>query len=172
MTRFTELERIDLAHLVGGMEQIFAGQIKEKQLNYVPQLPKEPHFVQASVTHLRIIVRNIIENAIKYTPEQGIIAVSLQQTGSHLQFEVRDNGMGIAEEDLPQLFNRFYRVDKAHSRKIPGSGLGLSLVSSIVNLYEGTVTVMSDGAGMGTTVRVLLPMSKGTPCGVATPTKG
>ncbi|MEM7111231.1 MAG: HAMP domain-containing sensor histidine kinase [Chloroflexota bacterium] len=156
----TGSERIDLVQLVRGMEQLFDGQIKEKQLNYVPQLPQGPCFVQASVTHLRIIVRNIIENAIKYTPEQGIIAVSLQPTGSHLHFEVRDNGMGIAAEDLPQLFNRFYRVDKAHSRKIPGSGLGLSLVSSIVNLYDGTVTVTSDGAGMGTTVQVLLPIAQ------------
>lgn len=154
-------ERVDLVQLIKGVEQAFAMQIKQKQLTYSTQLPTQPHFVQASVTHMRVVVRNIIENAIKYTPEQGAIDVSLQPyNNSHLQFEVGDNGMGIAAEDLPQLFNRFYRVDKAHSRKIPGSGLGLSLVSSIVNLYDGTVTVTSDGVGKGTTVRVILPTAQ------------
>lgn len=100
---------------------------------------------------------NIIENAIKYTPDGGTISVSLHRAGRDAVLEIADTGVGIPEEDLAHVFDRFYRVDKARSRDTGGTGLGLSIVQQIVRLHAGSVTVQS-GQGKGTTFTVQLPV--------------
>ena len=100
---------------------------------------------------------NIIENAIKYTPDGGKIAVSLRRAGRDAVLEIADTGVGIPPEDLPHVFDRFYRVDKARSRDTGGTGLGLSIVQQIVRLHAGSVTVQSE-PGVGTTFTVQLPV--------------
>ena len=100
---------------------------------------------------------NIIENAIKYTPDGGTITVSLQKVGRDAVLEITDTGVGIPEEDVPHVFDRFYRVDKARSRDTGGTGLGLSIVQQIVRLHAGSVTVQSK-RGEGTTFIVQLPV--------------
>jgi len=100
---------------------------------------------------------NIIENAIKYTPDGGTITVSLQKVGRDAVLEISDTGVGIPEEDVPHVFDRFYRVDKARSRDTGGTGLGLSIVQQIVRLHAGSVTVQSE-RGKGTTFIVQLPV--------------
>ena len=100
---------------------------------------------------------NIIENAIKYTPDGGTITVSLQKVGRDAVLEISDTGVGIPEEDVPHVFDRFYRVDKARSRDTGGTGLGLSIVQQIIRLHAGSVTVQSE-QGKGTTFIVQLPV--------------
>ena len=100
---------------------------------------------------------NIIENAIKYTPDGGTITVTLRRMGRDAVLEISDTGVGIPEEDLPHVFDRFYRVDKARSRDTGGTGLGLSIVQQIVRLHAGSVTVTSQ-PGKGTTFTVQLPV--------------
>jgi len=100
---------------------------------------------------------NIIENAIKYTPDGGKISVSLHRMGRDAVLEISDTGVGIPEEDLPHVFDRFYRVDKARSRDTGGTGLGLSIVQQIIRLHAGSVTVQSE-RGKGTTFTVQLPV--------------
>ena len=100
---------------------------------------------------------NIIENAIKYTPDGGKITVSLRRMGRDAVLEIADTGVGIPPEDLPHVFDRFYRVDKARSRDTGGTGLGLSIVQQIVRLHAGSVTVQSE-KGKGTTFTVQLPV--------------
>lgn len=100
---------------------------------------------------------NIIENAIKYTPDGGKISVSLRKNGRDAVLEIADTGVGIPEEDVPHVFDRFYRVDKARSRDTGGTGLGLSIVQQIVRLHAGSVTVRSK-QGEGTTFIVQLPV--------------
>ena len=100
---------------------------------------------------------NIIENAIKYTPDGGKITVSLQKVGRDAVLEISDTGVGIPEEDVPHVFDRFYRVDKARSRDTGGTGLGLSIVQQIIRLHAGSVTVQSE-QGKGTTFIVQLPV--------------
>ena len=100
---------------------------------------------------------NIIENAIKYTPEGGTIDVRMHRAGRDGVLEIADTGIGIPQEDLPHVFDRFYRVDKARTRETGGTGLGLSIVQQIVRLHGGSVTVQSE-PGKGTTFIVQLPV--------------
>ena len=100
---------------------------------------------------------NIIENAIKYTPEGGTIRVRLRRDGRDAVLEISDTGVGIPPEDLPHVFDRFYRVDKARGRETGGTGLGLSIVQQIVRLHAGSVTVQSE-LGKGTMFTVTLPV--------------
>ena len=100
---------------------------------------------------------NIIENAIKYTPNGGTVTVSLHKSGRDAVLDISDTGVGIPPEDLPHIFDRFYRVDKARSRDTGGTGLGLSIVKQIVRLHAGSVNVQSE-VGKGTTFTVQLPV--------------
>jgi heavy metal sensor kinase len=110
---------------------------------------------------LERILLNLLDNAIKFTKEGGIIGVRTLRQGGDAIIEVRDNGIGIPEEALPKLFNRFYRVDSSRSRDVEGSGLGLSLADWIVRQHGGRIEVESQ-LEKGSLFRVVLPVS-GTP---------
>lgn len=114
--------------------------------------------VQASLNHLRVVLRNLLSNAIRYTPTGGKVVCSVAAEGTMLWLKVADTGQGVTAEDLPHLFERFYRADKAHGRTTKGTGLGLALVQSIVGVYGGRITVESAGIGRGTTVQLWWPL--------------
>ncbi len=101
-------------------------------------------------------VTNLIDNAVKYSPG-GKIAITAKEIGGEVQISVADNGCGIEAEHLPRLFERFYRVDKARSRKLGGTGLGLAIVKHIVNAHHGRVGVEST-PGKGSTFTIYLPI--------------
>jgi two-component system phosphate regulon sensor histidine kinase PhoR len=107
------------------------------------------------------ILSNLMENAIKYTPAGGRIAVGAMPQGAMVQFFVRDTGIGIPEEDLPRLFERFYRVDKARSRELGGTGLGLSIVKHLVAAHNGATSVQSR-LHAGSTFSFSLPVDEAT----------
>ena len=117
----------------------------------------DPCEMMADQGKLAQVCYNIIENAIKYTPDGGKISVSLQKMGRDAVLEISDTGVGIPEADVAHVFDRFYRVDKARSRDTGGTGLGLSIVQQIVRLHAGSVTVQSE-QGKGTTFIVQLPV--------------
>lgn len=122
-------------------------------------LGAHPEDKQAAISQLAELMNasgNLIENAIKYTPEHGHITVSCKSTSTKLIACVRDDGIGIASRDLPFIFDRFYRVDKDRSRQTGGTGLGLSLVKFLAELFDGQITVTSE-KGKGTTFRVEFP---------------
>jgi two-component system phosphate regulon sensor histidine kinase PhoR len=101
-------------------------------------------------------LENLIDNALKYTPDGGCIRVRWFADGDHVCLEVEDTGIGIPERDLPHIFERFYRVDKARSRELGGTGLGLSIVKHLVQAMQGTVRASSE-VGRGTTFHIRLP---------------
>lgn len=106
---------------------------------------------------LEQVVINILSNAVKYTPSGGHIELSaVRRDDSHIMIQVKDNGMGIPKADIPRLFERFYRVDKARSRAKGGSGLGLAIAKEMVEAHRGTIYLESQPE-MGTTVTVILP---------------
>ena len=105
---------------------------------------------------LNQLVTNLVDNAIKYTPEGGQVDVYLQLDDQHLVFAVKDTGIGIAPADQERIFERFYRVDKARSREVGGTGLGLAIVKHIVQSHQGKLQVISE-LGEGTRFEVRLP---------------
>ena len=101
---------------------------------------------------------NVLDNAIKYTPDGGDVSITVATAGGRVRVEVSDTGMGIPSKDLPRIFERFYRVDEGRSREQGGTGLGLSIVKHIIQLHGGEISVASE-AGKGSTFTVLLPIS-------------
>ena len=105
------------------------------------------------------VVTNIVSNAVKYTPDGGRIEIHVGKTGKNVYVRVSDNGIGIPEKDLPRLFDRFYRVDKARSRESGGTGLGLSIAQEILKQHKGSIRIDSV-YGEGTDVRITLPAAE------------
>ena len=116
--------------------------------------------VQGDADRLRQMLDNLVDNAIQYSPPGARIDLSLECRGTMAQLTVADTGHGIAAEDLPYIFDRFYRADKARSRSAGGTGLGLSIVKWVVNAHWGEIDVQST-VGVGTIFRVRLPLAAG-----------
>jgi len=148
---FTELTRTTVDQMRPLAEE------KNLKLNF-----EASHLVEVEADRIRLkqIVVNLVDNAIKYTTTNGSISVSTFPLNGMAVLEVADTGIGIPEEALPQVFDRFYRVDKARSRQLGGAGLGLAIVKSICAAYGGTVTVKSS-VGRGAVFRVELPLAAG-----------
>ena len=117
---------------------------------------EDEHEVWADEEAFGQILDNLIDNAVKYTPEGGQIRVGWRTDGESVCLEVADNGIGIPENDLPRIFERFYRVDKARSREMGGTGLGLSIVKHLVQSLHGTIRATSR-VGEGSTFTIRLP---------------
>ena len=143
-----QLNRFD--QIVGNTE------CNEKQFKIIRQIPLQPIWMEIDTDKLGQVIDNLMNNAIKYSPDGGKITVSLEQTTTQVLLRISDEGMGIPKKDLPKIFDRFYRVDKARSRNQGGSGLGLSIVRDIIKMHDGFVWAKSDGK-TGTTFTVVLP---------------
>ncbi len=135
--------------------------------SYKTQLERMNHDVRVNVAknlpmvtvdrqRIEQVFLNLLDNAVKFTPQGGRIEIQALQDGDQVRVDVRDNGIGIAPEHIPRLFERFYRVDKARSRDLGGTGLGLSIVKHIVLAHRGNLTVASK-VGEGSTFSVFLP---------------
>jgi two-component system heavy metal sensor histidine kinase CusS len=116
--------------------------------------------VRGDEARFRQVLYNLLDNAIKYTPEGGLVELRAVQQGSTAIVTVRDSGVGIAADHLPRVFDRFYRVDKSRSRQEGGSGLGLSIAQSIVQAHGGRIELTST-PGRGTVCTVTLPVEAG-----------
>ena len=114
--------------------------------------------IQGDEVRLRQMVWNVLQNGIKYTQQGGELKISLQNEGDFALLTIQDTGIGIPEEDLPLIFNRFYRVDKARTRDEGGSGLGLSICRQIAEAHKGKIEVESK-LGVGTRFKICLPNS-------------
>ncbi len=104
-----------------------------------------------------LAVINLLENAVKYSPAPAHIEMTLKRAGNEAQLSISDRGIGIPEADLPHIFDRFYTVDKARSRKSGGAGLGLSIVKTVMQKHRGHIAVVSQ-LGKGTTFTLSFPL--------------
>jgi len=111
---------------------------------------------QADRGHIARALRNVVTNAIQHSPAGGTVGIEVSRDGAHATALVRDEGPGIADEDLPYVFERFYRADRSRSR-IPGSGIGLTVARELIVANGGSLDVASSGAD-GTTMRIALPV--------------
>lgn len=116
-----------------------------------------PVVAEVDEVKMTIVMTNLVENAIKYNREHGWVRVTLDADHQFFMFEVRDSGIGIPEDSLAHIYERFYRVDKSHSREIGGTGLGLSITKSVVLMHRGSITVTSiEGEGSSFLVKIPL----------------
>jgi len=134
------------------MEPRAAGKHLSLQLHVPPDLT-----ARADPKALEQVLLNLLDNAIKYTPEGGRVELVGERVGDRAQLSVKDTGLGIEAKHLPRLFERFYRVDRGRSREQGGTGLGLSIVRHLVHGMEGEVRVASQ-LGVGSTFTVVLPV--------------
>ncbi len=118
--------------------------------------------IMGDVDRLRQLLLNLVDNAIKYTPAGGKVTLALYREQGHVRIEVADNGPGIADKDLPHIFERFYRADRARSRQLGGSGLGLSIAQWVAQAHDGEIQVQSE-VGAGSTFTLRLPLDDKLP---------
>jgi len=137
-----ELEEVRLDSLTENIVKIFEPKLKEKGLNLIIDIEKDIKPIMADPFKLEQMLINLIDNAIKYT-EKGKITISVTQDDNNSVIIVEDTGIGIPENAIPRIFERFYTVDKSRSKKLGGTGLGLSIVKHIVLLHKGTIDVQS-----------------------------
>ncbi len=146
----------DLRKSVETVLEGFSDLVKAKKMTCEDRVPAST-VVKADTQVLRQILVNLIENAIKYTPEGGRVVVSAEAGGEFCRVTVKDSGIGISEMDLPRVFERFYRVDKARSRQTEGTGLGLAIVKHFVQAHGGEVGVKSE-VGKGSEFWFTIPV--------------
>lgn len=150
------LEELSLLDLLNSARIEFAEAFSRKNINLICQnIPQEKMLIPAD--SLRIIINNLLENALKYTNPNGQVIISAQVLPKVLIIQVEDSGIGIPEESLNLIFQRFYRVNK-HVEAIPGAGLGLAIVKAIVDSHKGEIKVDSSiGKGSKFTISIPLP---------------
>ncbi|TDX52656.1 two-component system histidine kinase PnpS [Orenia marismortui] len=156
-SNYKSKEDVDIVKIIDDTILLLESKAKKKDINLVADLNLSAPNIQADQDQLSRLMINLIDNAIKYTPQGGKVKVSVDPKEEKLILEVEDNGIGIPEDDLPRIFERFYRVDKARSRKLGGTGLGLSIVKHIVEEHQGNISVESE-IGQGTRFSVELPI--------------
>lgn len=154
-----EMHPIPFARYARQICEILHQTAREKNIRLTLDDRSGEALVLASEDRLKQLLINLIDNAIKYTPEDGKVDVSIDVEGDRLLFRVADDGIGIEEEHIPRLFERFYRVDKGRSRSMGGTGLGLAIVKHILVELDGKIDVQSV-YGEGTTFIVTLPIAK------------
>jgi signal transduction histidine kinase len=149
-------ERFDLKVLIEDVALGFGHAIASKKQTLNVNSRGEGFRINADRDKIEQVLVNLIDNAVKYTGENGQIELSVEALDREIRITVRDTGIGIAKEHLDRIFERFYRADKARSRKLGGTGLGLSIAKHIVLAHNGKITIDSD-LGKGTTVTVSVP---------------
>jgi signal transduction histidine kinase len=150
------LQEVDLEEIVRPIVGAFAPQAAAAGVDLASR-DLRPVTLQADPERLSQIFVNLIDNALRFTPNGGFVAVEIDADGGYAIARVRDNGAGIPYRDLPHVFERFYVVDRSRTRGASGAGLGLAIVKQIVEAHYGTVQVESM-LGSGTTFTVRIPM--------------
>ena len=131
-------------------------QDETKKYEIIRDYPITPIWVEIDTDKLTQVIDNIMNNAIKYSPDGGTITVSIKTTDEQLILSIADEGLGIPKQDLPKIFDRFYRVDKARSRAQGGTGLGLAIAKEIIKQHQGFIWANSE-YGVGSTFTIVLP---------------
>ena len=134
-------------------------QDQEKKCELVRDYPITSVWIEIDTDKMTQVIDNILNNAIKYSPDGGKITVSMKTTDDQMILSISDQGLGIPKEDLPKIFDRFYRVDKARSRAQGGTGLGLAIAKEIIKQHNGFIWAKSE-YGKGSTFTIVLPYDK------------
>jgi PAS domain S-box-containing protein len=158
-----ERERVDVTALAQDAANALRPTAEAKGVRLELRVPGEPAWVDGDRVRLAQVVRNLVENAIKFTPRGGRIELAAEVVGEELELRVADDGAGIAADHLPRIFEQFWQADADSSRRHGGLGLGLSIVKLVVERHGGRVSAASEGVGRGATFSVRLPLLSGAP---------
>jgi two-component system, OmpR family, manganese sensing sensor histidine kinase len=153
------LRTVDLTHLLRSLTAEYTPQAAAKELQLICELPEQLLMLRAELALLRQAITNLLTNALQYTPAGGTVTLSAVQQPQQIVIRVQDTGVGISSEDLPHIFERFYRADKVRSRHTGGFGLGLAIVQQIIQAHQGKITATSK-IGEGTTFQIELPLNQ------------
>lgn len=148
---------VNLPYVIERISKKFAGVFKERQISLHTVLPERSAIISLDEDKIEQVFTNLLDNAIRHTPEGGSVTIKVEELiakGFHIS--IQDTGSGIPEEDIPFIFERFYKADKARTRGMSGTGLGLAIVKNIVDAHGGNIGVESE-VGKGTTFSIFLP---------------
>ncbi len=148
--------RYPLKDLVTGMVQMVTNAFHSKKIHIGIRIPDDL-FVSVDEQRIKFVFQTLLENAHAYTPEGGSVTLSAEKHGEHVIIRISDTGIGIDPKDIPHLFSKFYRTDKAMHTDTEGFGIGLYLVKTVVEKHNGKIDVRSDGENTGTTFVITLP---------------
>src|SRR5699024_1554614 len=149
------VSNVNISEVLEDVVPLIKQQAEQNEINFHVSIDKNPSIV-ADSQKLKQILINLLANAVSYTPTNGTVQLRIDEAKDQLRIRVSDTGIGIDKEDIPRIFERFYRVDKARSRDTGGTGLGLAITKHIVEVHKGTIKVESE-LNKGTTFTVLLP---------------
>jgi len=149
-------EPISLDELLGKIVEGNLPEAKAKNITLTYSSEGGNFFISADSEGMEVVFNNLLSNALKFTPNGGRVGVHLVDLGSHVKVVVSDTGIGIEKEDIPRIFDKFYRAKSTDKRRIWGTGLGLTIVKAIVDAHLGSINVESE-VGKGSTFTVLLP---------------
>lgn len=154
-----QIEELHLFDLVNEAVAFFQAEVERKGLALIVEVPRDLPVVWGDRNRLVQLLTNLMSNACKYTPGGGKVGIMARQVDGQIQVDVMDSGIGISRQDQEQLFSRFFRADNPLIREMGGSGLGLSIASSIVSLHGGEIWVDSE-LGRGSIFSFILPLAK------------
>lgn len=155
----TEIEKGDIALLVKQSIETLKSSYQQKDIKIKYSTPKEKlPLVRMRTRYLQQAFLNLIDNAQRYTPEGGNVQIHLSCDENRIQFKIQDSGIGIATDDIPKLFHKFYRTENAQLTQPTGTGLGLYIVKQIIEEHGGNISVSSKGVNKGTNFSVTLPI--------------
>jgi two-component system, OmpR family, phosphate regulon sensor histidine kinase PhoR len=150
-----QINKVHVSQIIEESIAVLSQQAEQKEIIVHVDKPKELT-VAADLTGVKQIIINLLANAINYTPKGGEVTILAEEEDERIHLMVKDTGIGIPEESLARIFERFYRVDKARSRNTGGTGLGLAIVKHIVELHKGKIEVESE-VNVGTTFHIYFP---------------
>jgi len=152
------IQPVDLPHVISDAVETLMPAADAKRIRIQQMVDPRAAPIAGDPDRLQQIVWNLVSNAVKFTPRQGVVQVRLERVNSHVEIVVSDTGIGIAPDFLPHIFERFRQADSGTTREHAGIGLGLTIVRHLVELHGGTIHAASGGQGSGSTFRVRLPV--------------
>lgn len=152
---------VDLSKVVASARESLRPSFEGKQIEFAIEADSDPRFVSGDANRLQQVFWNLFNNAIKFTPAGGRVAVGMETTDNQVRLWVTDTGIGIKPEFLPYIFDRFRQADGSTTRRHGGLGLGLAIVRHLVEIHQGVIEVESNGENQGSTFTVSLPLA---PC--------